>query len=109
MKSILLLFLTDFSIARHRMVPRKKDFPIEKLKIFLASDRPTWPFEFLRKRRANSWHHSEEVLDGVLERECIEETCDFAEIHEIDDNLILANQKWNNYKKCHEKYGSVIK
>ena len=83
----------------------KKNFPIEKLKIFLASDRPTWPFEFLRKRRANSWHHSEEVLDGVLERECIEETCDFAEIHEIDDNLILANQKWNNYKKCHEKYG----
>ena len=68
--------------------------------------KPTWPFEFLKRRlrRANSWHHAEEIFEGSFEGECIEESCDFNEMHEIDDDLTIGQAKWAFYQKCHDRY-----
>ena len=44
--------------------------------------------EFLRVRRANS--RFEEWKAGNLERECIEETCDATEFHEVYDNMAVS-------------------
>ena len=74
--------------------------------LHVTDAKPSWPYEFLksRKRRANSWHHSEEIFEGSFEQECIEETCDFGELYEIDDDLKLARDKWDYYQKCHDRY-----
>jgi hypothetical protein len=40
----------------------------------------------VRIRRANSWHHTEEVHQGNLERECIEESCSREEAREVFEN-----------------------
>ena len=62
--------------------------------------------EFLRKRmrRGNKWYNPlEEVFEGNLEQECIEESCDFYEMNEIDDDWVTSRQKWDYYRHCHLK------
>ena len=36
-----------------------------------------------RKLLKNSWHHFEEVNQGNLERECLEEVCSYEEAREV--------------------------
>ena len=36
-----------------------------------------------RKLFANSWHHFEEINQGNLEKECLEETCSWEEAREV--------------------------
>lgn len=61
--------------------------------------------EFLkRSKRANRWYNPiEEIFEGNLEKECIEEACDFYEMNEIDDNWVISREKWEFYQKCHQK------
>lgn len=57
-----------------------------------------------RSKRANRWYNPiEEIFEGNLEKECIEESCDFYEMNEIDDNWVISREKWEFYQKCHEK------
>ncbi|CBY34485.1 unnamed protein product [Oikopleura dioica] len=54
--------------------------------------------EFLRVRRANS--RFEEWKAGNLERECIEETCDATEFHEVYDNMAVSGPLLRKYFDC---------
>ena len=57
-----------------------------------------------RSKRANRWYNPiEEIFEGNLEKECIEEACDFYEMNEIDDNWVISREKWEFYQKCHQK------
>ncbi|KAL1773665.1 vitamin K-dependent protein C isoform X1 [Sigmodon hispidus] len=51
--------------------------------------------QMLRVKRANSF--LEEMRTGNLERECIEETCDFEEVKEIFQNVDKALDFWIKY------------
>merc|ERR1712227_728464 len=54
---------------------------------------------FLRIRRANEGWFSETV-SGDLERECIEESCDDQEFHEVYDDLSISEPKYIKYLDC---------
>ncbi|XP_040518157.1 vitamin K-dependent protein Z [Gallus gallus] len=49
-----------------------------------------------RHRRANSLHF-EEVLQGSLERECLEERCTHEEAREVFENDEMLKMFWDNY------------
>ncbi|XP_010592341.1 coagulation factor X [Loxodonta africana] len=49
-----------------------------------------------RARRANSF--LEEMKQGNLERECMEETCSFEEAREVFEDDVKTNEFWNRYK-----------
>jgi len=53
----------------------------------------------VRNRRANSW--GEEMRkSGNLERECIEETCDFNEFNEVYDDRKVSDPMWKRFADC---------
>ena len=43
-----------------------------------------------RRLLKNSWHHFEEVNQGHLERECLEETCSWEEAREVFETDVDA-------------------
>jgi len=43
-----------------------------------------------RKLLKNSWHHFEEVHQGNLERECLEEVCSWEEAREVFETDVDA-------------------
>ncbi|KAI7811459.1 F10 protein, partial [Triplophysa rosa] len=49
----------------------------------------------IRRRRANSIF--EELKNGNMERECVEERCDYEEAREIFENVEKTNEFWNVY------------
>merc|ERR1712136_242793 len=52
-----------------------------------------------RNRRANSW--GEELRKrGNLERECVEETCDFNEFNEVYDDMKVSQPLWYKFADC---------
>lgn len=53
----------------------------------------------LRVRRANEGWFSETV-SGDLERECIEESCDDQEFHEVYDDRTISEPKYSKYLDC---------
>jgi len=53
----------------------------------------------LRVRRANEGWFSETV-SGDLERECIEESCDDQEFHEVYDDMTISEPKYIKYLDC---------
>lgn len=62
--------------------------------VFLSQDQAQQVL--VRRRRANSF--LEEMKQGNMERECVEEVCDFEEAREIFENLELTNEFWAKYK-----------
>ncbi|CAG5078205.1 Oidioi.mRNA.OKI2018_I69.PAR.g8928.t1.cds [Oikopleura dioica] len=56
---------------------------------------------FLRVRRANTGYE-EYMNSGNLERECIEETCDSYEFHEVYDDHSISDPLLNKYILCKE-------
>ncbi|XP_048886035.1 prothrombin [Brienomyrus brachyistius] len=53
---------------------------------------------FIRPRRANTL--LEEVKPGNLERECIEEVCNYEEAREVYENVDTAGTFWHIYEVC---------
>lgn len=61
--------------------------------VFLSSDDASQVLN--RRKRANSgW---EEIRKGNMERECVEERCDWEEAREIFENTEKTNEFWNKY------------
>jgi coagulation factor 10 len=42
----------------------------------------------------------EELGAGNLERECIEETCDYVEFNEVYDDLKVSDPLWKKFADC---------
>jgi len=61
-----------------------------------------------RTKRANTWHHTEELSEAVPENECIEEICDFSELEEISDDREIAMVQFAGYSRCwaYTEFGS---
>uniref|UniRef100_A0A8C4RUK6 Prothrombin n=1 Tax=Erpetoichthys calabaricus TaxID=27687 RepID=A0A8C4RUK6_ERPCA len=51
-----------------------------------------------RRRRANQF--AEELKKGNLERECVEEICNFEETREVFEDSTKTNQYWQTYLEC---------
>ncbi|XP_074234692.1 coagulation factor X [Camelus bactrianus] len=62
--------------------------------VFLDRDRAHTVLQ--RVRRANSF--LEEMKKGNLERECVEETCNYEEAREAFEDTEKTNEFWNKYK-----------
>ncbi|XP_075694013.1 prothrombin [Rhinoderma darwinii] len=52
-----------------------------------------------RSRRANSYF--EELKQGNMERECMEEICDYEEAREIKESNAATDAFWRQYQSCH--------
>ncbi|XP_063800610.1 prothrombin [Pseudophryne corroboree] len=52
-----------------------------------------------RSRRANTF--LEEVKQGNMERECMEELCDYEEAREIKESKVETDAFWSRYISCH--------
>ena len=61
-----------------------------------------------RGRRANTWHRSEEIQEGNIEQECVEEKCNTRELLEIFESSTeqQARSKLQKYKKCKNEHRS---
>ena len=59
-----------------------------------------------RGRRANTWHRSEEIQEGNIEQECVEEKCNTRELLEIFESSTeqQARSKLQKYKKCKNEH-----
>ena len=59
-----------------------------------------------RERRANTWHRSEELQEGNIEQECIEEKCNTRELLEIFESSTeqQARAKLQKYKRCKNEH-----
>ena len=59
-----------------------------------------------RGRRANTWHRSEEIQEGNIEQECVEEKCNTRELLEIFETSTeqQARAKLQKYKKCKNEH-----
>ena len=59
-----------------------------------------------RGRRANTWHRSEEIQEGNIEQECVEEKCNTRELLEIFESSTeqQARLKLQKYKRCKNEH-----
>lgn len=58
------------------------------------------------KRKARAYNFFEETKPGNLERECIEEDCNYEECHEVTDEKSSGDALWKIITECKNQRGS---